>query len=85
MGLSVGGLRAGLIRRWHGRLGLVSVALLIASATTLAKWFFGRSDAFGPLGLAGWLLWVVWTVAYGVLLIRLDPEVAEKQKKPRLP
>lgn len=69
VGMSVGGLRAGLIRRWHGRLGLVSAALLFASAT-LTTWFFGRSDAFGLLGLAGWLLWVVWIVAYGVTLIR---------------
>lgn len=72
VGLSVGGLRAGLIRRWHGRLGLVSAALLFASAT-LTTWFFGRSDAFGLLGLVGWLLWVVWIVAYGVILIRLNP------------
>jgi len=75
VGLSVGGLRAGLIRRWHGCLGLVSAALLFASAT-LTTWFFGRTDAFGLLGLVGWLLWVVWIVAYGVTLIRLNRECA---------
>lgn len=85
VGLSVGGLRAGLIPRWHGRLGLISAALLFASAT-LTTWFFGRSDAFGLLGLVGWLLWVVWIVAYGVTLIRLNPRPGGGEKKnPRSP
>lgn len=71
-GLSVGGLRAGLVRPWHGGLGLLSAALLFGSAT-LAPVVVDRGGPFGLLGLAGWLMWVVWIVAYGVALIRLDP------------
>lgn len=70
IGLSVSGLRAGLLRPWHFRLGLVSAALLFSSAT-LTSLFVGRGGLFGLLGLVGWLLWVVWISAYGITLIRL--------------
>ncbi|XVS63485.1 hypothetical protein ACQPYE_35315 [Actinosynnema sp. CA-299493] len=69
VGLSLGGRHAGLIPAWHARLGLLSAALLFTSAT-LAPLVVARP---GPLvfpGLAGWLLWVVWVVAYSVALIR---------------
>ncbi|RSM91919.1 hypothetical protein DMH04_02125 [Kibdelosporangium aridum] len=61
LGLSVGGLRSGLIRRWHAALGFVSAVLLFGSATL----------SVGLIGLLGWLLWVVWIGTYGVTLIRL--------------
>ncbi|ONI87494.1 hypothetical protein ALI144C_08875 [Actinosynnema sp. ALI-1.44] len=62
LGLSLGGLRAGLIRPWHAGLGLVSAALMFTSATL----------SLALPGLFGWLLWVVWIGAYGVVLIRAD-------------
>jgi hypothetical protein len=68
-GLSVGGLRGGLIRRWHAALGLLAAALLLSSATLALPVMTGTGGP-GPLGLAGWILWVAWTVAYGVALIR---------------
>ncbi|MFD5337684.1 2-oxoglutarate/malate transporter [Streptomyces hawaiiensis] len=71
-GLSLGGLRAGLVRPWHGRWGLVSAALLLASAV-LTPLAIDRLGPLGLLGLAGWLMWVVWIVVYGIVLIRAEP------------
>ncbi|MGI5350684.1 2-oxoglutarate/malate transporter [Streptomyces sp. CA-250714] len=78
VGLSVGGRRAGLIRSWHGTLGLLSAGLLFASAT-LAPLVIDGTGPLGLLGLVGWLLWVVWIAAYGITLIRLDSARPEPQ------
>ncbi|WP_204358884.1 hypothetical protein [Streptosporangium sp. 'caverna'] len=72
IGLSVAGLRAGLIRPWHGTLGLASAALLFGSAT-LTPLVIDHTGPLGLLGLAGWLMWVAWIIAYGITLIRLNP------------
>jgi hypothetical protein len=69
IGLSISGLRAGLIRPWHGRLGLLSAALLFSSAT-LAPLVIEHAGPLGLLGLVGWLMWVAWLVGYGITLIR---------------
>ncbi|WP_030230545.1 hypothetical protein [Streptomyces sp. NRRL S-481] len=69
VGLSVGGLRAGLLRPWHGRWGLVSATLLFASAV-LTPLVMDHVGPLGLLGLVGWLMWVVWLVVYGVVLMR---------------
>ena len=66
-GLSVGGHRAGLVRRWQVTLGLAAAALLFASAT-LTPAVVDHAGPLGLLGLAGWLMWVVWLAAYGVTL-----------------
>lgn len=55
LGLSIAGLRSGLIARWHAGLGLVEAGLLVASATLAAVVVGG---GLGLLGLTGWLLWV---------------------------
>ncbi|MDC0668198.1 hypothetical protein [Nannocystis radixulma] len=68
-GLSLGGLQAGLIPRWHCRLGLSSAALLFGSAT-LTPWIIDRPGPLGLLGLVGWLLWVVWIAVYSLTLAR---------------
>lgn len=70
LGLSVAGLRAGILRPWHGALGLLAAALQLTSAM-LTPLIIGGGGALGLLGLAGWLMWVVWIAAYGVVLIRL--------------
>ncbi|NYI07211.1 2-oxoglutarate/malate transporter [Allostreptomyces psammosilenae] len=72
IGLTVAGRNAGLIRGWHGALGLLSAALLFTSAT-LTPLVVEHAGPLGLLGLAGWLMWVVWIVAYGATLIRLNP------------
>jgi hypothetical protein len=71
VGLSIGGRRARLIRRWHRTLGLVAAGLLFASAT-LTPLVLAHPGPLGPLGLVGWLLWVAWLVAYGLRLLRGD-------------
>jgi hypothetical protein len=71
-GLSLGGLRTGLVRPWHGRWGLVSAALMLGSAV-LTPWVIDRPGPLGLLGLAGWLMWVVWIVVYGIVLLRAEP------------
>lgn len=72
LGMSIGGIRAGLIRGWHAGLGLVAAALLFGSAT-LAPLVIEHGGALGQVGLAGWLLWVVWIIIYGAALIRWTP------------
>ncbi|WP_017592846.1 hypothetical protein [Nocardiopsis potens] len=52
VGLSVGGLRTGLIHPWHGTLGLASAALPFASATP-APLIVGEGGPLGLLGPAG--------------------------------
>jgi hypothetical protein len=84
VGLSVGGLRAGLIRRWHGGLGLLSAALLFSSAT-LAPLVIDHAGPLGLIGLAGWLLWVVWLVRYGAALIGSGGPAAELQPLATVP
>ncbi|WP_440102801.1 hypothetical protein [Streptosporangium sp. H16] len=71
IGLSVAGLRAGLIRPWHGTVGLTSAVLLFGSAT-LTPLVIDHTGPLGLLGLVGWLMWVVWIIAYGITLIRLS-------------
>ena len=73
IGLSVSGLRAGLIRRWHGGLGLLAAVLLFSSAT-LAPLVIDHAGPLGLLGLVGWLMWVAWLVAYGISLARPTPD-----------
>ncbi|MGI5506219.1 hypothetical protein [Lentzea sp. CA-135723] len=70
LALALLGLTAGttLLAGWQTWLGYGAAALLFLSAT-LTPWVVEG----GPLtliGLSGWLLWVVWLVAYGVALIR---------------
>ncbi|MEU0203333.1 MULTISPECIES: hypothetical protein [unclassified Streptomyces] len=72
VGLSLAGLRAGLIRPWHGGWGLVSAALLACSAV-LTPLVIDHDGPLGLLGLAGWLMWVVWLVVYGLALLRRVP------------
>ncbi|MFI9753448.1 2-oxoglutarate/malate transporter [Streptomyces collinus] len=72
VGLSLGGLRTGLVHPWHSAWGLVSAALLFGSAV-LTPWVVDRLGPLGLLGLAGWLMWVVWLVGYGIVLLRAEP------------
>jgi hypothetical protein len=73
--LSVAGLRTGLIRRWHGTLGLVGAGIMTTAAVT-APWA-GQGGALGMIGFAGFVLWLVWIIAYGVRLLRTDEQVSE--------
>ncbi|WP_181019581.1 hypothetical protein [Nonomuraea typhae] len=73
LGLSLGGLRTGLIRPWHATVGLLAAALQFSSAT-LAHWVIDDGGALSLLGLLGWLMWVAWIVAYGIVLIRQSPD-----------
>jgi hypothetical protein len=72
VGLSLAGLRAGLIRPWLGRWGLVSAVLLFSSAV-LTPLVVDHVGPLGLLGLVGWLMWVVWVLVYGVVLMRRAP------------
>lgn len=64
-GFSIGGSRTRLIRPWLATVGLVAATLLFTSATLTPV-------GTGPLGLVGWLMWVGWLVAYGIVLWRRD-------------
>ncbi|RZQ60321.1 hypothetical protein EWH70_30210 [Amycolatopsis suaedae] len=69
VGFTLGGRRAGLVRRWHAAVGLTGAALLFAGAT-LAPWVTAEQGPLSLVGLAGWLLWAVWLGVYGVTLLR---------------
>ncbi|HEY1176147.1 MAG TPA: DUF4386 family protein [Phytomonospora sp.] len=71
-GLSIAGVRGGLIPHWHAAVGFTGAALQFASAT-LTPWTIDDPGPLGLLGLAGWLLWVVWIAAYGLILARSTP------------
>ena len=65
---SVAGLRAGLIRRWHGRLGFAAAAILAMSSFTTP--YHEDQPAFGMIGLLGFLGWLVWVATYSIVLLR---------------
>jgi hypothetical protein len=69
IGLSLGGLRAGLIGRAQAGLGLIAALLQLASAMILPA-LIDVASRPGYLGLIGWLLWVAWLCWYGVVLLR---------------
>ena len=83
LSFSIAGLRAGLIRRWHGTLGLVAAATLALSSFLTPIHIDG-----GPLilvGLAGFLMWLVWIATYSITLLREDrvaPETVEAAPAP---
>lgn len=70
LSLSVAGLRSGLVRRWHGRLGLVAAAVLATSSFTTP--FHDDVEALSLIGLVGFVLWLVWVVTYSLVLLRSD-------------
>ena len=75
LSLSVAGLRTGLIRRWHGTLGLVGAAAMTTAAMT-SPWA-AHGGALGMIGFAGFVIWLVWIVTYGVRLVRAEERPAE--------
>ena len=76
LSLSIAGLRAGLIRAWHGRLGLVAAGVMTTAAVT-SPWA-ADGGALAMVGFAGFLMWLVWIVTYGVALVRREDTVSEQ-------
>ncbi|MFC4948378.1 hypothetical protein [Pseudonocardia sp. GCM10023141] len=70
IGFSVVGLRTRALRAWHGGLGLVSAAVLLAGAVLTPVTLGGGLAAFAYVDLPGFLLWLVWVVTFGVVLVR---------------
>lgn len=80
---SVAGLRAGLIRAWHGRVGLAAAAVLAFSSFT-TPWH-DDAPATGMIGLLGFLLWLVWVVTYSLVLVRdTTPATTTQEPAPAL-
>ncbi|SEF18898.1 hypothetical protein [Jiangella alba] len=79
LGLSVAGLRSGLIRSGHAVLGFTAGTLQLSSALLLPL-VFDDPGAADLLGLAGWLLWVVWIAWYGIVLLRTRTSSAEPSR-----
>ncbi len=80
LSFSIAGLRAGLIHRWHGILGLVAAATLALSSFLTPIHIDG-----GPLvllGLAGFLMWLVWIATYSITLLREDRVTVETVEAP---
>ena len=68
LAFSVAGLRAGLIRRWHGDARLRRRRGARHSSFT-TPWHTDV-EALGLIGLAGFLMWLVWIATYSVTLLR---------------
>ena len=68
VGGSVGAHRAGLIAGWQRTLGLVSASALFASAALTPVTLGGHP--LGLVGLAGFLMWLVWITSVSVSLLR---------------
>jgi len=68
LAFSVAGLRAGFIQRWHGGLGLTAAGVLAISSFT-TPWHTD-AEVLGLIGLAGFLMWLVWIGTYSVALLR---------------
>ncbi|MFI7001966.1 hypothetical protein [Nocardia sp. NPDC050175] len=78
LGLSLGGLRTGLIHRWHAILGLTAATGQFVSAT-LTPLIIDHPNPLALLSLITWLMWVVWLAAYGITLFRLQPARLDHQ------
>lgn len=68
IGGSVGGHRAGLLADWQRRLGLVAAATVFASAALVPVTLDGHP--LGLVGLAGFVLWLVWIASVSASLLR---------------
>ena len=68
VGGSVGGHRAGLLAGWQRSLGLVAASALFASAVLTPFTLDGH--AVGTVGLAGFLMWLVWIASVSASLLR---------------
>ncbi|MGB0098709.1 MAG: hypothetical protein WBP61_00380 [Nocardioides sp.] len=67
LSFSVAGLRSGLIRRWHARLGLLAAAVLALSSFTTP--FHDDVAALTLIGLVGFVMWLIWVATYSVTLL----------------
>ena len=70
LSFSIAGLRAGLIRRWHGALGLTAAGVLALSSFTTP--FHADVEPLAMIGLAGFVMWLVWITTYALVLLRGD-------------
>jgi len=66
--ISVGGRRAGLLAGWQHKVGLTAAALLASAALLTPVAIDGHPVAL--VGLAGFLLWLVWIGSVSVALLR---------------
>lgn len=74
LSLSVAGLRTGLVRQWHGTLGLVGAGAMTVAAMT-SPWA-AHGGPLSMVGFAGFVIWLVWIIVYGVRLVRTDERPA---------
>lgn len=70
LGCTMSGLRIGGIARWHAGIGLLAAALLTCSALFTPVSIDKVPAVLEPIGLGGFLLWLVWVIWYGVTLVR---------------
>lgn len=75
---SVGGVKAGLIRRWHARVGFIAAAVLQLSSLTTP--FHEDNEAVASFGLIGFVLWLVWVTTYSLVLLRGEPTPAPERE-----
>jgi hypothetical protein len=66
--ISIGGHRAGLLAGWQHKLGLTSASLLAVSAALTGVTLDGHP--VGLLGLAGFVMWLVWIASVSMALLR---------------
>lgn len=75
VGFSIGGLRTGTIAAWHGAVGLTAAVLQLAQAMLTPATLGGGPGLGAVLGLVGFVLWLVWLVTFGAVLLRDNTSV----------
>lgn len=70
-GFSLAGLRTGLLRRWHGILGLTGAALSLIGAAASPWTAAGEAGGLALFAAAGFAIWLVWVVTCSVRMVRV--------------
>ena len=78
--ISIGGHRAGLLAGWTHKVGLTSASLLAANAALTGVTLDGHPA--GLIGLAGFLMWLVWIASVSVALLRPSGDRHERAATP---
>jgi hypothetical protein len=72
-GFAIGGLRTATLRPWHAYLGLTGAALVTVAAMLAPLTATTDNPALALFGLAGFLIWLIFDITFGVVLLRATP------------
>lgn len=71
VGFTVAGLRTRQLRAWHAGIGVLAAALQFIAAALTPVTLAGGPAGLSYIGFAGFVLWLVWLVAFGRVLVTM--------------